>query len=65
MEQVDKAKQFVAEARQELRKVTWPTKKQITSSTWIVLLMVSIMSIFFGLTDYFFGKLVKYILQLG
>jgi preprotein translocase subunit SecE len=65
MEQVDKAKQFVGEARQELRKVTWPTKKQIVTSTWIVLLMVSIMSIFFGITDYVFGKLVKYILQLG
>jgi len=65
MEQVDKAKQFVGEARQELKRITWPTRKQIATSTWIVLLMVIIMGMFFGITDYVIGKLVKYILNVG
>ena len=65
MEQVDKAKQFVGEARQELKRITWPTRKQIATSTWIVLLMVIIMGMFFGITDYIVGKIVKFILNVG
>ncbi|MEE8185786.1 MAG: preprotein translocase subunit SecE [Thermodesulfobacteriota bacterium] len=65
MEYVDKAKQFFNEARQELKKVTWPNKQRIATSTWVVLAMVIFMAIFFGIADYGLGKLIKYILKLG
>ncbi len=65
MEYVDKAKQFFNEARQELKKVTWPNKQRIAASTWVVLAMVIFMAIFFGIADYALGKFIKYILKLG
>jgi preprotein translocase subunit SecE len=65
MEYVDKARQFFNEARQELKKVTWPSKQRIATSTWVVLVMVIIMAIFFGISDYALGKFIKYILKLG
>lgn len=42
----------------ELRKVTWPTKKDAWNMTKIVLIVVVSMAIFLGLVDSAFSKLV-------
>ena len=38
---------FVREVRQEMDKVTWPTRKETTVSTIMVLVLVSLTAIFF------------------
>ena len=63
MEKIDKAKQFLHEAKQELRKVTWPTKQQTVSSTWVVLGVTFVLAIFLGLVDLVFSKLISLILR--
>lgn len=63
MGKIDKAKQFVGEARQELKKVTWPTKQQTITSTWVVLAVTFVLAIFLGLVDLIFSKLVGLILK--
>jgi len=63
MEKLDKAKQFFGDARQELRKVTWPTKQQTMSSTWVVILVTFALSVFLGLVDLFLSRVVGYILK--
>ncbi len=63
MEKINKSIQFVSEARQELRKVVWPSRQQAISSTWVVIVMVFIISIYLGLVDFALSKLVKYILS--
>lgn len=63
MEFIENAKQFLLEARQELRKVTWSTKQQVMASTWIVLGVVIIISIFLGIVDLVLAKIVRYILS--
>lgn len=63
MEKIDKAKVFIGEARQELKKVTWPNKQQTKTSTWVVLLVTFILAIFLGLVDLLFSKLVGLILK--
>jgi preprotein translocase subunit SecE len=35
-----KMMEFFAESRQELRKVTWPGRKEVTASTGVVLVVV-------------------------
>src|SRR4030066_65030 len=40
MELIDKSKQFVSEANQELKRVTWPAKKHVAASTWVVIGLV-------------------------
>lgn len=42
---------FVREVRAEGRRVTWPTRKETTVSTLMVLAMVTLASIFFFLVD--------------
>lgn len=63
MEQIDKAKQFLNEAKQELKKVTWPTRQQTMTSTWVVLAVTFVLAIFLGLVDLVFSKFIGLILR--
>ena len=59
MEKVDKAKEFFSEARVELKKVTWPTRKELLSTTAIVLLLVFLIAFFLGVVDLGLVKIIK------
>lgn len=63
MEKLDKAKEFFAESKQELKKVTWPTKQQTITSTWVVMAVTFVLAIFLGLVDLAFSKFIGYILK--
>ena len=54
---------FLGEARQELRKVTWPTKPQTLQSTWIVLIGTIILALILGGFDWIISNLVKAVLN--
>jgi len=56
---------FFRQVRQEVAKVTWPTRKETTISTGMVMLMVVLASVFFLLVDQFFAWAVKMIFGLG
>ena len=43
--------QFIQEVRQEVAKVTWPTRKETLVSTAMVFVMVILAAIFFFLVD--------------
>lgn len=62
MEKIDKAKQFLAEARQELKKVTWPGRQQTIQSTWVVFLVTIVLAVFLGLVDLAFSRIVGLII---
>jgi preprotein translocase subunit SecE len=42
----------------ELRKVIWPTRKELVNYTWVVLIFVLVMIGFVSLCDYGFSKLI-------
>ncbi len=54
--------QFVQEVRQEVAKVTWPTRKEVWITTVAVLIMVVLASIFFMLADQLIATLIGFIL---
>jgi len=56
---------FLQEVRQEVGKVTWPTWKEVWITTLMVLIMVTLASIFFLLADQVLGWVVGHILSLG
>ena len=62
MEFIDRSKQFLSEANQELQRVTWPVKKHIVASTWVVIGLVFVISIFLGFVDFIFSKLIRWML---
>jgi len=57
-----KARYFLKEAWAELRKVTWPTRKQTLASTAVVLVVVFTLSLFLGLIDFGLTKIIKVLL---
>ena len=56
------AKQFLIEAKAELKKVTWPGRKQAIGSTAVVIVVVVIISVFLSLVDLGLTKIIKIIL---
>ena len=57
--------EFVQEVRQEVSKVTWPTWKEVWITTIMVLIMVSLASVFFLFADQVLGWFISYLLRLG
>ncbi len=56
-----KANQFMNEVVLELARVTWPTQKETTNATLITIVMVLISGMVLGLLDYFWTKLIQWI----
>ncbi|HOE79569.1 MAG: preprotein translocase subunit SecE [Smithellaceae bacterium] len=59
---VNRALQFLTQARAELKKVTWPTRKQTLASTAVVMVVVLIVAVYLGVVDFILAKAVKAIL---
>jgi preprotein translocase subunit SecE len=59
---IQKSIQFLREVKIELKKVTWPTRKQTTGSTAVVIVLVMIISIFLGIVDFGLSSLVRVVL---
>jgi len=55
--------EFLKEARAELAKVTWPTRKELYESTILVIVSVMAVSIFIGVVDFVFNKLLQLFAQ--
>ncbi|MBW1616341.1 MAG: preprotein translocase subunit SecE [Deltaproteobacteria bacterium] len=58
-----KAIRFLTEAKVELKKVVWPSKKQTGGSTLVVVILVAIIGLFLGLTDSLLSFFVRIILR--
>jgi preprotein translocase subunit SecE len=53
-----KIKEFFTDVKLELKKVVFPTKKEVIGSTWVVIITVLIAAFFLGLVDMALGKLM-------
>ena len=57
--------EFVRQVRQEASKVTWPTRKETTVTTGMVLVMVVLAALFFLLADFILSNVVQLVLGIG
>ena len=57
--------QFVREVRQELSKVTWPTRKELIVTTATVFAMAIAAALFFFVVDQIIAWVVQLILGIG
>ena len=57
--------QYFEDAKSELGKVSWPTRKEVKATSIAVLILVVIMSIFLGIVDVLLAKIVEVILSIG
>jgi preprotein translocase subunit SecE len=56
---VQKAGQFLRESRIELKKVKWPTRKELLATTGVVILLTLFCALYLGLVDFGLIKLIK------
>jgi len=62
-EKFEGAKQFLREVKTELKKVTWPSRKDTLSATLVVLVAVFVIAIFLGIVDSGLSNLIKELLK--
>ena len=59
---IAKTNEFFANVKAELKKVTWPTRKDTYASSLVVIVLVLISAIFLGGVDLILARLVRMIL---
>jgi preprotein translocase subunit SecE len=55
---------YLQEVRQEVNKVTWPTRNEVLISTLMVLVLVALASAFFLLADQLISWAVQWVLSI-
>lgn len=56
-------KEFLELSKVEIKKVTWPTRKETMVTSVAVLILVVVMSIFLGVVDLGLSKLIQFVLS--
>ena len=50
---------FLRETKQELNKVTWPSRDELWQSTVAVIFTTFIMAVFIGIVDFFLSFIIR------
>ena len=59
---IEKARKFLTETKAELRKVTWPTRDELTESTKIVIIATFVVTLFIGIIDQILTQIIRRLL---
>ncbi len=59
----ERAKQFISEVRIELKKVTWPARKEAIASTSVVIVAVFLVALYLGLIDLGLSRLLGLVIR--
>ena len=62
MEIAEKTRGFAREVSAEVKKVSWPSRKELQESTVLVIVSVIVIMIFVGIVDRIFSSIVELIL---
>ena len=54
-----KAKEFLTDVKVEVKKVTWPSRKEAIGGTMVVLVVVFFVSLYLGIIDTLLSKIVE------
>ncbi len=55
--------EFIKLSIAELKKVSWPDREEVKSSTYVVLVTVFIISLFLGLVDKGISEIIKMVIK--
>ena len=58
-----KISEFFQEVKLELKKVVFPSRKEVIGSTWVVIITVLISAFFLGVVDIGLGRLIAIAFQ--
>ena len=58
-----KLAKFLGEVKTEMKKVSWSTKKELISSTWVVIVSVFLLALYIGIVDFIISRAVKLVIR--
>ena len=53
---------FFSETKQELKKVVWPTRRELTGSTVVVIVTTLMLGAFIGVVDFILSQIIQRII---
>ncbi|OGW18672.1 MAG: preprotein translocase subunit SecE [Nitrospinae bacterium RIFCSPLOWO2_12_FULL_47_7] len=59
---LEKAKEFLLEVNAEIKRITWPSRKEAVGGTIVVIAVVFLVSIYLGLIDSVLAGIVRRII---
>ena len=54
---------FLTETKQELNKVTWPSRNELWQATLVVITTTFIMALFIGIVDFMLSEIIRVLLR--
>ena len=60
---VQRLKTFLQGVREEMSRVSWPTREELAGSALVVFVGVTILACYIGIVDFFLSKTVRVFLQ--
>ncbi len=54
--------EYVQGSRKELKKVTWPGRKEVTAVTTVVIVLTFVAGFYLAIVDWFLSQIVKYLI---
>ena len=60
---MNKVAKFISEVKQELKKVSWSTRRELINSTIVVIVSVAILAVFIGICDLVWSNTIKFIMR--
>jgi preprotein translocase subunit SecE len=60
---LSKTTEFLANVRGELKKVTWPTRKDTYASTLVVVTLVLVVAVFLWVIDSALSTMIRFLLR--
>lgn len=55
----EQTKNYIEEVKAEMKRVTWPSWKQVRATTGVVIAAVFLFAAYFAVVDYFCGLLIN------
>lgn len=60
---IQRTRDYIDELRTEMRKVTWPARKQVHATTLVVLACVFLFAVFFAIVDLALGRGINWLIE--
>ncbi|MFC1644236.1 preprotein translocase subunit SecE [Candidatus Omnitrophota bacterium] len=54
---------FISQVKTEMKKVSWPSRQELISSTIVVLTSTLILALYIGVCDLFLSRLVTFLIR--
>ena len=60
---IDNTRSYLSDIRSEMKRVTWPNRERVQSTTVVVIVAVFIFAVYFEIVDTVFARTVKVVEQ--